>query len=205
MPAASCARSSSCRQSPDRLPSERRAGTTAPPPAPPWHRLGTAHRIEHPHRDLPVDTCFVSIDSAPEHLTARPRLADDDIWPYNGCHGYRTRRVSVLMITVVGTSTITGGRTKRWRIGRRRKCTVWFLRWRSPARGRDADRSWTRGNLTDEISKPHPSSSSITKTETTETTLAYPAPENVQPTESTSLEAIQSSGGRVGDGRPTSV
>ena len=59
-------------------------------------------------------------------------------------------------------STITSDRTRRWRIGRRRRCTARFLRWCSPAHRQDADgnEAWACGNLADEIPTcPHPSSS----------------------------------------------
>ena len=51
--------------------------------------------------------------------------------------------------------------TRRWRIGRRQRCTARFLRRRSPAQDQDAGGpgAWTCGNLADEIpTSPHPSS-----------------------------------------------
>ena len=53
------------------------------------------------------------------------------------------------------------GRTRRWRIGRRRTCTAGFLRLRLPRRERHADGhgAWACGNFADEIpTSPHPSS-----------------------------------------------
>ena len=59
-------------------------------------------------------------------------------------------------------STVTSDRTRRWRIGRPRRCTARFLRWCSPAHRQDADGNGARacGNLADEIpTSRHPSSS----------------------------------------------
>ena len=82
-------------------------------------------------------------------------------------------------------STITSDRTRRWRVGRRRRCTARFLPWCSPAHRQDAD-GHGRGHV--EISQTRfPHAHTLLHLNKTETTVTSSTPYAVQTTGSTSL------------------